>query len=170
MEQMALGVLASLIAATAFLLFLSKLRPKFKISKEIAVFPKGKDNEYYIKILNKGPRDAINIKVEVDLMTSKNVPEGAILTHSPIALKKDDRMVLSKYNKKDKEATFAYRITIVSDLDKLWSDEANQFVRIKIFAQDEMSNFGRVFVQEYRTKRYSIKKGEFHFGDTLEIS
>ena len=170
MEAIALSVLSSFIAASLFLIFLSKLRPTFKVSKKIAFMEQADIKEFSIKILNKGARNAINIKAEVDLMTSKIVPDGTILSHKPIQLKKSSRMILAKYDKKDSDATYAYRITITDDLDSLWIDEANQFVRVKIYAQDEMSNFGRVFIREYRTKRNSLKQGEFRFGNTTDIA
>lgn len=170
MEEIALSVLSSLVAASLFLLFLSKLRPVFEISKEIAYMDGSSRNKFSIKILNKGARNAINIKAEVDLMTSKIVPDGTILSHKSINLKKANRMILSKFDKKDIDATYAYRITIIDDLDALWTDESNQFIRVKIFAQDEMSNFGRVFIQEFRTKRNSLKHGQFRFGNSTEIA
>jgi len=170
MVEIALSILSSLVAASLFLLFLSRLRPAFEISKEIAVQEENGKTKYSIKVLNKGARNAINIKAEVDLMRSKIVPDGTILSHRGIRLKKSERMILAKFDKKDADATYAYRITLVDDLGDLWRDESSQFVRVKVFAQDEMSNFGRVFIQEYRTKRNSLKEGQFRFGNSFEIA
>jgi hypothetical protein len=169
MLEITISILSSFIAASMFVLFLSKLRPSLKISEKIAFLNK-EDTDYEIKVINNGLRNVINIKVEIDLMESRIVPDGTILNSKPIKIKKSERMTLSKFSKKDKEATYAYRIVILDDLNLLWNNESTQFIRIRIFSQDEMSNFGKVFTQDFRTKRNSLQEGQFRFGNSLEIS
>ena len=170
MIEIVIGVLSSFIATSLFLLCLRALRPVFEISKEIAFMNENGKDKFSIKILNKSPRNAINIRIEIGLMSSKIVPNGTILSRKAVSLRTANMMVLSRFDKKDTDATYAYRINIIDDINTLWTDETNQFIRVKIFAQDEMSNFGRVFIQDYMTKRNSLKHGQFSFGDSHEIT
>jgi hypothetical protein len=58
-----------------------------KISDKIA-FLNNKNSNYVIKVVNSGMRNIINIKVEVDLMESRIVPDGTILSSQPIKIRK----------------------------------------------------------------------------------
>ncbi len=168
--QIIVGILSSILAAGLFLYLLSKLRPEIEISEHIAKSEQEGKTKYSIKILNKSKRDAINLRIEADLLSAVIVPNGSILTSQALVLKKPVLMVLPKNDKRDTDANYAFRLVIDEPIDKLWQDESTQFIRVKIFAQDEMSNFGKVFEREYRTKRNSIKEGQFKFGDTLEVA
>lgn len=168
--QLAMGVLSSILAAGLFLYILSRLKPKISISDVISKNKtKENDTEYKIKIINHGKRDAINLKMEVSLMINKNVFGGVVYNSQQLTLKKSEWFILPSYKANDKEARYALRITILEDLEKIWSDDSTQYLRIKVFAQDEMSNFGKVFEKEYRTIRNSIKEGSFAFGDTMKV-
>jgi len=165
-----IGVLSSLTASFVFLLCLSRLRPKILISSQIA---KGKTSQgetvYRIKVINKSKRTIINVKANLHLMTPKVVPGGLIVNAKMIQLKREDPMQIAMFNLKDKEASYAFRFQTYEDIETIWENDASSYLRFRIFAMDSLSSLGKVFRQDYHTKRNSIIDGEFEFGNSLEI-
>lgn len=165
-----IGILSSLIASIVFLFFISRLRPKIIISKTIA---KGQSSEgktiYRIKIINKTRRSIINIKAQLHLMTPSVVPGGIILKSKEILLKRSDPMEISRFDHKDIEGRYAFHFVTYEDLEALWLDDVHSYLRFRIFAMDSLSGFGKVFTQDYHTKRNSLICGDFEFGYSLKI-
>ncbi len=157
------GVLSSLLASLIFLFFLRLMRPKIVISDKIAKT----GDRFVIKVVNKSRRDAVDIKVEFLLMTPVSVPNGIILRRRPILLKRDYLMVLPRYDKRDKDASYAFRFTTQENLLEIWNKE-HQYLLFRLMAKDELSGFGKVFNQKFYTKK-DIMEGSFEFGESLEI-
>ena len=164
------SVISSIVASSIFLLILRKLRPRIVISPEIAFSEEGGIKRYHIKILNKGMRNIVDIRAELSLVKMVNVPNGFVLKNSDISLNKDSAFILSSFNKKDTNAKYARRFHTLANIDELWSSDDSQFLIFRLYCHDEVSGFGKVFTKEYRTKRNSIKSGQFHFGNDLSIS
>ena len=165
-----IGILSSLTASFVFLFCISRLRPKIIISGHIA---KGRDlhgeTVYRVKIINKSKRTIINVKANLHLMTPKIVPGGLIVNAKMIQLKRDDPMQIAGFDQKDKEASYAFRFQTYEDIDKLWDNDATSYLRFRIFAMDSLSGLGKVFRQDYHTKRNSIVDGEFEFGNSVQV-
>lgn len=165
-----LGVLGSVIASVIFLLVLRNFRPKIEISEHIAKWEKDGTSGYSVKILNKGSRNIIDLRYEIFLVTKESIPGGELLTTRSLALKNYSGFILSKYERKSTEGSFARRIVILDDVDFLWDDDSSQYVIFRVFSHDEVSGLGKLYQREFRTKRNSIKDGQFHFGDSFEVS
>ncbi len=118
----------------------------------------------------KGKRNIVDIKAELLLVKSKNVPGGAIFSTTKIPLEKKRVFILSRYDKKNTNADFAGRFVTEEALHKLWSDDESQFLIFRVYSHDEISGFGKIFIKEYRIKRNSLIQGQYNFGDDLEIS
>ena len=170
METIAIGILSSLFASIIFLLFLRNLRPNIEIAPQIAYSDKDGSKNYVIKLINTGSRNIIDIRAELLLVKSTNVPGGAIFNTTKIKLNKDSAFVLDAYDKNDKEAKFARRFVTAENLDDLWLNEDIDFLIFRVYCHDETSGFGKVFTKEYRTKRNSLILGQYHFGNDLKIS
>jgi len=166
MSEIIVGVLSGFIASGIFLLFLRSLRPNIHISPEIAV----NNNKYTIKIINKSQRNAVDIRVELLLVQSKNVPGGSIISTNTIQLNKDKAFILAGYDSNDTDAKYARRFNTDEDLHGMWNNKDIQYLIFRIYCHDEVSGFGKVFSSEYRTKRNSLISGQFHFGNDLSIS
>jgi hypothetical protein len=78
-------------------------------------------------------------------------------------------MELSKFDKQDKTAAYAYRFRSYDALDDLWSHDAQSYLRFRVQATHSVSGFSRVFRKDYYTKRNSVIDGEFDFGDSMKI-
>lgn len=167
-----IGVLSSLVASIMFLLFNSRIRPKVEISRVIAKRPvsgASKPPVYAVKVVNKGRRPVIAVRAELHLVTPTQIPAGYVLITQEIKLKRSDLLEIPGFNRKDTEARHAFRFLTYEDLDALWSNDAQTYIRFRMYATDSLSGFGRVFTQDYHTKRRTLKPGDFHFGDSFEV-
>ena len=157
------GVLSGLLASLIFYISLRAIKPNIIISNKIAKT----GDKFVIKVVNKSKRDAIDIKAEFLLMSPVSVPNGIIWRRKRIFLKTDYLMILPQYDKKDKDANYAFRFTTQENLFEIWEKE-HQYLVFKLIAKDEVSGFGKVFVQKYYTKK-DIIEGSFEFGESLKI-
>ncbi len=165
-----IGVLSSFISSIIFLFTLSRLRPRIDISKMISkdIDSNGKPI-YRIKVINRNKRPIINIKAQLTLVKPWMSPGGAIIKSTDIKLKRSDPIEIAKYDRNDKEASFAYRFLTYEDIDNLWGDDKQRYLRFRIFASDSLSGLGKVFKQNYHIKRSAIVDGDFEFGDSLNV-
>lgn len=166
-----LGVLSSLVASIIFLLFLTRLRPKIEISDQISksVSSSGK-TIYRIKIINRTRVPIINVKAQLHRMIPNTVPGGIIYISKEITFQRHEIMELSKFDKKDKTASYAYRFRSYDVLEDLWQDDTQAYLRFRIYATHSVSGFSRVFRKDYFTKRNTIITGEFDFGASMKVS
>ena len=165
-----IGVLSSIVASLMFLLFISRrLRPKIVISTQIA---KGKglkgEMVYRVKVINKTGRSIMNIKAQLFLVKPSVRPGGITPTAKEIPIAKGEIMELLKFDLKDKDNNHAFRFRTYEDIEELW-DNRQSILRFKIYGIDSLSGFGKVFTQDYHTKRNSIKEGDFETGNSLKI-
>lgn len=116
MGMLAINIMINLVAAALFLVMLSKLKPNLEVSKVIA--DRGQNNgvaRFAIKVINKGRRNAINVRAELSLVRVRIVPNGSVSNTRRIPLKKDSVFILQKYDKSDQEAHYAFRFTTDED-------------------------------------------------------
>ena len=116
MGEVLVGIFTGFIASGIFLLFLRNLRPNIEISPQIAYTENNGIRRYTIKLINKNKRNIVDIRTELLLVRSKNVPGGAVLNTQNVALKKDKAFILSSYDKKDVDAKYARRFVTEEDL------------------------------------------------------
>jgi len=170
MGEVFVGVVSGFSASAFFLIFLSYLRPRIEISSVISVRDGDDGVRYIVKVINRGNRNAVSIRAELSRVRTRIVPDGQVRSTKTLSLRKDSIFSLEKLNKNSNEASYAYRFSTSDDIAVLWDDDTTQFFRFKIYAQDEMSGFGKVFVKDFRTKRNSLIAGEFRHGNSLEIA
>ena len=157
------GVISGLLASLIFYTFLRALKPNIVISDKIAK----SGDRFLIKIVNKANRDAIDIRAELLLMTPITVPGGIVWKRERLSLRPEYLMILPKYDKKDKDAKYAFRFSTEENLFEI-CNKPQQYLSFKIIAKDEVSGFGKVFIQKYYTEK-DILEGSFEFGESLEI-
>jgi len=166
-----IGVLSSLIASLVFLLFLTKIRPDVIISDKISKSIDSATGElsYKIKIINKTSRSIINIRPQLLLISLIAMPGGMIEHTKIISVKYNHIMEISKFDLQDKNAEYAWRLITTENIDDLWEDDAHSFLRLKIFATDSFSGFGKIFHRDYHIKKSCIEEGNFEFGNSIKI-
>jgi len=164
------GILSSLVASIVWLYFFSRLRPNIAISPQIAKFSDSQGNIVYkIKIINKGHRPIVDVRVKLVVSTHTNVPGGTISVTKNIPLKVNEVMGIAEFNRKDGEALYAYRFVIYEDLETLWQNDRSTSLSFRLYAIDSLSGLGKYFYTEYRAKRTSIVGGDFEFGNSFKI-
>lgn len=77
------------------------------------------------------------------------------------------RMFMEKYKKGSKYNRVQFRT--YEDLDKIWDDDKNCFLRFRYFATHSFSGYGKVFTHNYFVKKHSIKEGSFEFANSFKI-
>lgn len=171
LDKVVLAILFGVVANGMFLYITSKFRPKIEISPNVAhrIDEAGK-SIYRIKVINRTKAPIVDIKAQLHVFTSRQTATGDIWKSTSIELKQSDPIMIGKYDKKDKDADYAYRFITYKDIDKVWNDENTQFLRFRIYARHSVSGFGTFASKDYRLKRNSIKEGEFSKGDTFEIA
>lgn len=162
MRTIFVGIVSSLAAAVVFLFLLSILRPDITISEVIAESQTADGRKVYeIKVLNNNDRPSINVRVAMHLVGPRVVPGGVIPEEPLRKLTIDNSTVFAL------GSTFRFRIK--EDLDDIWQDDTNTFLRFTIIATDSLSGFSRVFTQKFHIKRNHIVKGDFEYGKSLTV-
>jgi hypothetical protein len=162
------GLLASLIVSVGFWLFLSTVRPRVSISRDIARTLTPDGIVFRIKIVNKSRFPAVDVQLALYRRTRRNVAGGEVYGRKELVCESSSIPVLPRYRKRDAQAEYALRIKVVSDLDSEWDDDASQSLRLSLFARHGLSGAFKSFHQDYHT-RNAIKDGNFFFGNRFDI-
>ncbi len=169
--SLVLGVVASLVASAAFLFFLKRLRPKVEISEFISSFVSEDGSKLWgFKILNLGSRDIIDVEADLSFFVPKTVHGGTVWAGADMELIRSKAFKVSKYDRNDKGARYAYRFYSRVNLDELWETKKNGRIRFRIIATDSLSSFKDVFERTYYIKANSIKEGRHNFGMDMGVS
>lgn len=163
------GIISGLIASGLFFYFISTLRPKLTISKEICR-SEDKDGVFYgFKILNNSNFHVLDLRIEIILMSPFNSNGGVNNSMTWINLRKDHILLFPRFRKKDDRADYALIVATRDNLENIWNQEAEYLV-IKVHGRQSFSGMSRSFEQKYYTKKSCIKPGIFNFGKTFDIS
>jgi hypothetical protein len=168
-QNVGVGILSGVIASAIFLAALFRLRPSIGISPFIAHDTLGEKPFFAFKIVNKGSRPVINVRVDASLAVPRQVEGGHVYQTRNIPLVKSEVFQIGGYSPNDKEADYACRFVTYSRLDADWKDGTG-FVRLRVIATDSLSGFSAAFVQEFRTKTSSIRHGYHAAGKSLDVS
>ena len=167
------GIMLSIMG----LLLIWFLRPKVKISPEIAIINDNEKKIYKIKIINKSYIfQLVDIKFELTMLKPKSSPNGMNIAIKKVDLVSDHLWFLSRrqgmLNKifaNDTYATYAIVIT-VKDFNILeeWKKEESSFFDLKVIAKNNFSGITSIIHQKFNHIT-SIKQGEYCHGNSLEI-
>jgi hypothetical protein len=157
------GAFSSLMASLIYLIILSCLRPKLKISKDIANY----DGRYFIKVINRSFGKVYDINVELLKMIPVNTTGGQNLRFSRIDLRNSKIWYMTGFRGKSEHATYAVLFSTEEDLSAIWTNN-NEILHFKIIAKHAFSGFVKVKTQVYHCNT-CIKKGSFEFGNSLKI-
>ena len=171
-----IGFVASFVATLIFaLLLFIILKPRIKISDNIACLNKGKENEFYkFKFYNNSYFKAFDIKFELlsckEYEAQKN-SEGVNVSMNDITLSNSQILFIEKY-RKDKKNRYAHNCVTVrvenENLENVVS-KANSYLEFRVTMKHGFSNLSGTFTKKYRTAK-CIKNGDFEFGNNFNIS
>lgn len=170
----AVGILSSFLASLVFLLFLFSLKPKIKISDNIA---KGRleveeSIGYGIKIINKTRSPIMNIEAHLYLVTPAKLPSGEkIRFYKEIPLKKNKLIQLGEFGSEDRifgelYSNYDWIFVTYENIEEKLQNPAS-FLEFTVYATHAFSGFGKYYVKNY-TKN-SIIEGEFEKGNSLKV-
>lgn len=163
------GVISGIAASGLFLWFsFSYFKPKVEISPHLAVGENDSGFPYIeIKFINLTKRALNNVKVEILKSVVLNVNGGTCITHDEIANR--DIYFVSPYDKNDKDARYAFRVTEEADIKLIWPSDKTEFITIMVHATDAMSGFSQSFRREFRNISESVKIGKHGFGKDFNV-
>ncbi|WP_422361926.1 hypothetical protein [Reichenbachiella sp.] len=172
LSSIIIGVGTGLASSFMFLWFLTTIRPKVRISTDIAedtIFYEGETHKCFrCKVINDTWKSRIyDIEAQLVLIKYVTVDGGQNLFMDKIPLIKERTWSLNRYSKKDTHAEYAFQFITIRDLYDIWDDNVNIELRIK--AKHAFSGFTRTDNYRY-FKTNCIKKGSFKFGNTMEIT
>jgi len=163
------GVASSIVASIVFLFFISRFRPKIEISPYIAKHEDANGTSYVFKMINKTKRPIINVRCHASLVTHKVVPGGVALYNNSLNLISSERYMLDKYDKKDNDAKYAWRIATKDEIEDNWNEDQSSYIVLKVIATDSFTGFSKYFSQTFYIKRDSLKFGSHCYGDNLAV-
>ena len=164
-----IGVLSSICASVIFVFFLTRLRPKIKISDFVVIetMPDS-SKKYWLKFVNYGRRDIIDARFELLLSTPRNAADGISTHRKTIMLIKDSMMFIPAYDKHDPFKSYAKRISTSEPLDTLWNDE-HTYLTLRIIGKDAVSGFSKFFVKDMYSKNSTLREKKHKTGLSLDV-
>lgn len=171
LDKVILSVFIGVIASGIFFVILSRFKPKLEISPNISKGKSTLDGRtiYRVKVLNKTKYPLIDIKAQLHIFKTYQSDGGEIWKSKSIELKRNDPIVIDKYDNKDQDVKYAYRFLTYENLDEIWNDDTIQFLKFRIICKNVESGFGYFFEKDYRVKKQTIINGDFAKGDTFNI-
>lgn len=178
MEAFGLGIAGGLVASLIFLLVLSMIRPRLKISTQIAMVPAKSPStahEYRFKAINRSRRACLDVDILAYIVTTKTIPsekEGKFGTHrylKEIDLLRHQGAMVPGFRRRDPADKYAHLIrfeeSAVKELQKV---NPKGFILVRIVARDGWTGFPRMFEREFRLPT-QIVPGTFASGNSLKI-
>ncbi len=157
-----IGVAGSLVASAVWMWALRFYRPKIAISEKIA----WDGCNLRVKVVNRSRRAMYDLRVEAAMMTPKRAPGGVLVNRrTPIRLVIPEPLMIPAFDKNDDQDNNAHRFALIASPSDITSPEA--YLRIRVFARDELTGLGRVVVGQYYG--VDILSGEFMKGQRFDV-
>lgn len=164
------GVVGSFIASALFLLSLALLKPKLRVSDQLAKHVNENGNLVYtVKIINLSRTRAVDVEVEGIHVTKKPHNHGALLKATELNFVRARLFKLWGHRKDDKDAKYAWRVSITDDLSALWGSDHHKSIQVLVKARHPWSGFTTWVIKTYYNDKVTIKEGEFEVGNSMEI-
>jgi hypothetical protein len=175
-RELGVGVAAGVVASVVFLLVLSALRPRLKISTAIAKTATDDGNpefRYRFKVVNRSRRSCVDVKMSAYLVRSRLVPDGRNGHAITRVMRRVDLRrsgeVIPGYRRKDINCSFAQRVRVADETITAWHTSDQQvYLLIHVVARDGWSGFPRLFEREYRLGS-QVQDGTFEAGRSFKI-
>ena len=165
-----LGIIGGLASSSLFLIILSKFRPKLAISEVMSVGEYEGSKLYSFKVLNKGSRRAINIKVELYIIGHRVVKgaKGRGKKYYQVSLLKDQFIRLEPLTKESGEFS-SFEFSTDVNLEEEWRSKEESYLLCIVTAQDDLTSFNKTFEIRYESIKESFKEGRFGYGEDMTV-
>lgn len=160
------GIISGIIATLLLNHYYWNQKPKLIISDHIA---KNSKNEYRLKIVNKSKFYVTNVFIQVQLVTTVNGNGGYILNAINLDIPYKMLQIISPYDENDQSHAYAIRFVISRDLENIWKEDNNTYLKLIIYCSNEHNNASKLYEMKYYKKESCIKYGEFKIGESMDI-
>ena len=151
-KNLLVGALGSLIASAVFFGGLYRLRPRLMLSPKIAKTTYEGKIVYAFKIINSGRRDVVGIRAELLLIEPQVVKGGVGKNILQFSLDRDHWFYLPPVTKVGADLITSFEFITTENLEEEWSKRKSSYLQLRIYAQDALSGFSRVFSQTYHSQ------------------
>lgn len=158
------GVVSGIISSIAFMLILLRIKPRVKISQEICISKTKEGKEtHQIKIVNLTHAMLVNVQYSLHYC---EVHDDGIVTIQHVNPLKSPITTISRYDKNDRQAKYAMRISYALEEEKYPLDDRHKLL-FTFLADHALSNTTKSIEVEYYAK--DIKKGMFESGTSTKV-
>lgn len=166
------GLSINLLASFIFIFYLLYfLRPRIKISPQIAKTKLDGADIYIFKVVNLSLFSAYDIFVDLWALESYPVTGGRNNKYIGLTLARSKLNYVEKYKwfwKKKKYGDFAMLFVTRDNLESILSNHLTS-IQIQVTLRHGLSGLSKVYHMEYSNDRV-IKTGDFAFGNNLNIA
>jgi len=164
------GFVSAICASTVFVLMMYGLRPKLKLSSKIAKTTFNGKTVYAFKVVNIGTRDACSIDAELFIIQPHPVEGGTGYNIIELPLVRRKLFHMRPLSKIGEKFGGKFEFITIEDLEAEWSKFQNSYLLFRVYAQDSISLFSRVFTSEFESQEDTIVAGRFAKGASMKIA
>lgn len=160
------GVLSSLAASLVWLMSLRLVRPVIELSPYIVESVR-EEPTFQIKIINRARRSAVSLFFELAVIRPKRTKGGIVKSRRMVPIAGPPPLILPGRTAADDDN--CYRLLIKQPLRDLLEHGADSHLRLRVYAQHEVSGVGRVFERVYHDPQTELLRGRFSKGQSFEV-
>ena len=164
------GLVSSICASIVFVFLMYTLRPKLKLSSKIAKTSFEGKTVYAFKVANMGTRDAYSINAELFIIQPHPVEGGIGYNIIELPLVRRKLFHIRPLAKIGDKFGGVFEFITIEDLDAEWRKFENSYLLFRVYAQDSISMFSRVFTAEFDAPEAAIVAGRFAKGASMKIA
>ena len=178
LEQLAIGSVAGVIGAAIFLVVLSFLRPRIRVSSVITGEPSGPADApltYRFKVVNMSRRPCVDVSIRAWRVIEHTIPGEKAGTFgkrrrlTEIDLKRRDGGMIPGYDKNDTNSSYAKQVRFTQQAIDVLNQEAGAYLLVAVVARDGWSGFPKSVQQEYRLNTQVEKGKTFAAGKSMNL-
>ncbi len=156
------GVVTGIIASIIFYCMLKHIKPKLSISPYMCLIPQPQDSSIYqVKFVNQSKKNITDLDYVLQHMT---IGKDGVHTTKEIQPYKEKLKFISKYDKNDKDANYAVRISY--EIPEEYIPTNNTKLLFTIIAKDPDSGSTTCIIQEF--KEADLVRGKHQTKESLE--
>jgi len=163
------GFVSGLFTSAVFVYIMYGQRPKLILSDKVAKTTLGDSTYFSFKVINAGKRDAVTVSAELLLIQPHPVEGGIGYNVIEIPLLRNQLFHLRPVAKVGTRFGGVFEFITDADLEEEWRKFKGSYLLFRVFAQDSLSLFSRVYNSEYARMEETIVVGRFAKGASMEI-
>lgn len=159
LSNLAVGSASGVIGAAVFLVILSLLRPRIRVSPIITAEPTGRSDrpfQYRIKVVNRSPRPCVDVSIRAWRVVEHTIPAkkegkfGKRRVLKEIDLKRHNGGMIAGYRPFDDNASYAKQVRFAESAIGVLTEKTGAYLLVEVVARDGWSGFPKSCRREYR--------------------